>query len=204
MKILIVDDHPIVISGLVALLSERDDMEFVTAHNASDGLQLFESRRPDVCVLDINLPDLSGFELARKLISIEPGSRVIVFTMNDDPMLAVEALDCGAKGFVSKNDDPALFAEAVDAVAQGHTWLPSALAQEVALIRASPQHQVRLSSREIEILRLLSRGRSMSEIAGRLDISYKTVASCCSSIRGKLKARTPAEMVRISLAMKLV
>lgn len=179
-------------------------MQVMSARTAGEGLKAFEDHRPDVSILDINLPDQSGFDLVRQLIAADPMTRIIVFSMNDDPMLAVEALDCGARGFVSKNDDPALFCEAIDVVAGGRTWLPAALAQEVALIRTAPTEQVRLSSREIEILRMLARGRSMSEIAACLDLSYKTVAAASASIRSKLKARTPAEMVRISLAMKIV
>jgi two-component system invasion response regulator UvrY len=203
-KVLVVDDHPIVISGLVALLSEHADMDVLAGRDAAEGQRLFEVHRPDVSVIDINLPGVSGFDLARTLLGLDPDARMLFFSMNDDPMLAVEALDAGAKGFVSKNDDPALFREAILAVSKGETWLPAPLVQEVALIRSSPQRQVRLSSREIEVLRQLASGLSMAEIASRLDVSYKTIATASASIRNKLKARTPAEMVRIAMAMKVV
>lgn len=204
MKVLVVDDHPIVISGLVALFAEHQDMDVVSGRDAEEGQRLFEAERPDVSVIDINLPVVSGFDLARKLLARDPDARMLFFSMNDDPMLAVEALDTGAKGFVSKNDDPAYFREAILAVARGETWLSPALVQEVALIRSSASRQARLSSREIEVLRLLTAGLSMSEIASRLDVSYKTIATTSAAIRVKLKARTPAEMVRIAMAMKVV
>jgi DNA-binding NarL/FixJ family response regulator len=205
LKVLIVDDHPIVVSGLVALLSDEEGVEVLSSGTAEQGRRLFADSKPDVTVIDINLPDVSGFDLTRQILALNARARVLIFTMNDDPMLAVQALDCGARGFVSKNDDPSLFRDAIAEVGKGNIWLPADIAQEVALLRAGlPDGGARLSERELDILRLLSRGKSMSEIASLIDVSYKTVASDCATIRAKLNARTPVEMVRIAVETKLI
>ncbi len=205
MKILIADDHPIVVSGLAALLSEAAGDDVISASDGASARELFLAKKPDVTIVDVNLPDVSGFELTRQLIDLDDEAKIIIFTMNDDPILAVHALDCGARAFLSKNDDPMLFREAIAAVEAGHVWLPTHIAQEVALIRAVvPKRTARLTERELEILRQLSRGKSMSEIASLIDVSYKTVASACTAMRTKLNARTSAEMVRIAVEQKMV
>src|SRR5689334_15820310 len=98
MRVLIVDDHPIVASGCRALMAGDPDLVILDAPNAESGLEVFLAERPDVCVLDINLPGLSGFELTRRILAQDTAARIIVFSMNDDPIFAARAIDCGAKG----------------------------------------------------------------------------------------------------------
>jgi two-component system, NarL family, invasion response regulator UvrY len=204
-KVLIVDDHPIVASGLSALLSDADEFDILTARDAIEGREVFETAKPGVSLIDINLPGTSGFTFTKDLLEFDPSARILIFSMNDDPGVATEALDIGALGFVSKNDDPSLFLDALKAVAKGDIWLPADIAQKIAVHRAcAPRRPQRLSSREVQILRHLSRGRSMSEVAGLLDVSYKTISTDCSTIRHKLEARTPVEMIRIAVERKLV
>ncbi len=143
MKILVIDDHTLAISGLAVLLSDRAEMDAVSVRTTREGLIAFEQHRPDVSLLAIDLRERSGFDLVRQLKAIDPTARIIVLSMQDDPMLAVEALDCGAKGFVSQTGDPALIGEAIEAVADGRIWLSEGLAQEMALIRTAPADQAR-------------------------------------------------------------
>ncbi len=114
-KVLVVDDHPIVLSGCRALLGEAPDMTMLEARDAASAQEVYASQRPDVAVVDINLPDVSGFELARRLLIRDPQARIVMFSMNDDPMFAAQAIECGAKGYVSKSDDPAAFVDAIRA-----------------------------------------------------------------------------------------
>ncbi len=207
MKVLIVDDHPIVVSGCRALLS-ADGIDMVAAGDAAEAGRLYAETAPDVAVIDINLPDESGFDLTRRLVAADPNARILVFSMNDDPIYAARALDCGALGYVSKNDDPEHFRRAIDEVAVGGSYLPPGMADKVAALRAagaaSPSPSEGLTVREVEILRLLAKGRSMSEIAGLVAVSYKTVAGQCASMRVKLGARTQMELVRIAVEQRLV
>ena len=201
MRVLIVDDHPIVASGCRALLSSDADVELLEASDAESGEASFVATRPDVSVIDINLPTVSGFELARRILAHDPAARLIMFSMNDDPVFAARALDIGAKGYVSKSGDPNDVAEAIRQVGRGGSYLPPAIARSIAFAGAAVAQSplAKLTPRELEILRLLSAGKSLSEIAWLIHSSYKTVANTSSIIRQKLGVRTSGELVRLAI-----
>ncbi|MBC7832129.1 MAG: response regulator transcription factor [Hyphomicrobium sp.] len=203
MKVLVVDDHPIVLSGCRALLAETADMVMLEACNAVTAEDVYVAESPDVAVVDINLPDISGFELARRLQLRDPDARILMFSMNDDPMFAAQAIEGGAKGYVSKSDDPQSFINAIRAVHAGKHSLPKEMAQKIAFLRNAGD-SVALSSREREVLRLLAKGKSMSEIAALINVSYKTIATTCSALRAKFSARTPMQLIRIAVEQKIV
>ena len=203
MKILIVDDHPIVLSGCRALLAEAPDMVMFEARDAAAAMEVYDQQKPDISVIDINLPDISGFELARRLLVRDPGARIIMFSMNDDPMFAAQAIEGGARGYVSKSDDPQAFLNAIREVQAGRHSLPQDMAQKIAFLRSAGDSVV-LSSREREVLRLLAKGKSMSEIAALINVSYKTVATTCATLRAKFSARTPMQLIRIAVEQKIV
>jgi DNA-binding NarL/FixJ family response regulator len=201
MRVLIVDDHRIVASGCRALFADDPEIEILEAGDAESGEQVFGEQRPDICVLDINLPTVSGFELARRLLGRDASARIIMFSMNDDPVFAARAIDVGAKGFVSKTGDPQDLVEAIREVAKGGVFLPPAIAQSIAFAGPSFARSplTKLTAREMEILRLLSAGKCLSEIAWLIHSSYKTVANTSSIMRQKLGVRTSAELVRLAI-----
>jgi DNA-binding NarL/FixJ family response regulator len=202
MRVLIVDDHPIVTSGLRALLAGDPEIVILEASDAESGERTFVTEQPDVCVLDINLPSVSGFELARRILAHAASARIIMFSMNDDPIFAVRAIEAGAKGYVSKSGDPWDLVEAIREVGKGGTYLPSTIARNIAFAGPSFAQSplAKLTSREIEILHLLSKGKSLSEIAWQVHVSYKTIANTSSMMRQKLGVRTSAELVRLAIA----
>lgn len=205
MKLLVVEDHPIVISGCRALFSEDDGVTMVEARTASAARAAQKDEAPDVSVIDINLPDGSGLELTREFVAQDPSAKIVVFSMSDTPMLAIQAIECGAKSYVSKNGNPLDLKDAVLAVSRGDSWISDDLIQEMALLRAKARGTTALlSEREHQVLRMLARGRSMAEIASDISVSYKTVAADCAVLRTKLGARTSSEMVRIAVELKLV
>lgn len=205
MKVLVVEDHPIVVSGCKALFQKEADVELRHASSVADAQQAYDEMQPDVSVIDINLPDGSGLDLAQDILADNNMAKIVMFTMSDAPVLAVRAMDIGARGFVSKNGDPDLLRDAVVAVNEGRHWLPPDILQEIALMRTGVAGQKpELSRRQIQILRALSQGRNMSEIAHDLDVCYKTVASNCAELRSKLNARTSSELVRIAVELRLV
>lgn len=206
MRVLIVDDHPIVASGCRALLAGEPEIAILEAADAESGERIFFAERPDVCVLDINLPTVSGFELARRILARAETARIIMFSMNDDPVFAARAINSGAKGYVSKSGDPLDLVEAIREVAKGGVYLPPAIAKSIAFAGpAFAQSRLsKLTSREIEILRLLSAGKSLSEIAWLVHSSYKTIANTSSIIRQKLGLRTASELVRFAIESRLV
>ena len=206
MRILIVDDHPIVASGCRALLAGDRNIAILEASDAESGEQAFVAERPDVCVLDINLPGVSGFELARRILARDAAARIIMFSMNDDPLFAARAIETGAKGYVSKSGDPADLVEAIRKVGEGGVFLPSAIAQSIAFGGAglAENRLAKLTQREIEILRLLGAGKSLSEIAWLVHSSYKTIANTSSIMRQKLGLRSSSELVRFAIESRLV
>lgn len=201
MRILIVDDHPMVIEGCRGMLSGQPDIEIFEAHNADEALDAQASKAPDVVVLDLNLPGVSGFELLRRMHKRDPGSKIIIFTMNDDPVFAARSIEQGAQGYIAKNEDPKAFVKAIRAVASGERYLSGALALKLAF--AEQKHGTSpfdgLSGREMEILRSLADGKDMAEIAHLLKVSYKTVANNCTLLKAKLGARSRADLIRIAV-----
>lgn len=204
-KLLIVDDHPVVVSGCRSLFASDPSITIDDAVDEKSGHRAYLAKRPDVTIIDINLPDLSGFELMRRIRRDDPKARIIMFSMNDDPAFVVRAIELGAQGYVSKGDDPRLLIKAVRKVAAGENFISPRLAETVAFsgaaIRANPA--TTMSARELEILRLLSRGDKIVEVADTLDISYKTVANTTSILKQKLGARNHSDLVRIAVEMGL-
>ena len=138
MRVLIVDDHPIIVSGCRALLEGEPEIEIIEAQDGAAGFAAYFNLKPDVGVIDINLPGFSGLELLRRILEREPEARLVIFSMNDDPIVAARAIEAGAKGYIAKNDDPALFADAIKTVANGGRYLHPEMARRIAFLRAGP------------------------------------------------------------------
>jgi DNA-binding NarL/FixJ family response regulator len=202
-KVLIVDDHPVVLSGCRSLFAGDSSVKIDEASDGKSGHRAYLHRKPDVTVIDINLPDVSGFELMRLIRKEDPHARIIMFSMNDDPAFVVRAVEMGAQGFVSKADDPRLLVKAVRKVAAGDHYITPQLAEAVtfssAAIKAHPVSQ--MTPRELEILRLLGRGNKIVEVADALGISYKTVANTTSLLKQKLGARNHSDLIRIAVEL---
>jgi DNA-binding NarL/FixJ family response regulator len=204
-KVLIVDDHPVVLSGCRALFAGDASVRIEEAGDAKSGHRAFVQKKPDVTIIDINLPDLSGFELMRRIRKEDPDARIIMFSMNNDPAFVVRAVELGAQGYVSKGDDPRVLVKAVRKVAAGDNFISPDLAEAVtfsgAAIKANPASL--MTARELEILRLLGRGDKIVEVAAALDISYKTVANTTSLLKQKLGAKNHSDLIRIAVEMGL-
>lgn len=204
-RILIVDDHPVVVSGCRSLFAADTSVKIDEAGDARSGQKAFAARKPDITVIDINLPDVSGFELMRRIRKEDPDAKIIMFSMNDDPAFVVRAVEMGAQGYVSKGDDPRMLMRAVRKVVAGDNFISPQLAEAVtfssASIKANPATQ--MNGRELEILRLLGRGDKIVEVADALDISYKTVANITSMLKQKLGAKNHSDLIRIAVEMGL-
>jgi two-component system, NarL family, invasion response regulator UvrY len=201
-RVLIVDDHPIVVSGCKALLSAEPGIEVIDAADSDAGYAAYFAHKPNVAVIDINLPGTSGLELTRRILQREPEARLVIFSMNDDPIFAMRAIEAGAKGYIAKNDDPLLFVEAVRSVAEGGVYLRPEMACKVAFIRTAPGGATQpsgLNARELEILRLLAAGNTLAQIAYLLNVSYKTVANNCTAIKHKMGARSTMDLMRLAV-----
>jgi two-component system invasion response regulator UvrY len=206
MRVLIIDDHPMIVSGCRALLEHLAYIDVIDAADGEGGYLAYFSSNPDVVVVDINLPGISGLELCSRIVRRDPEARIIIFSMHDDPIFAARAIDAGAKGYVSKSDDPSVLIDAVQQVARGAVYLPAGIARKLAFFRAAGGSSplTELSTRELEILRLLGAGRTMAEVAGILELSYKTLANNCTVLKQKLGARSLMDLARIAIDHKLV
>lgn len=204
-RVLIVDDHPVVVSGCRSLFAADASVKVDEAGDAKSGQVAFATGKPDVTIIDINLPDVSGFELMRRIRKEDPDAKIIMFSMNNDPAFVVRSVEMGAQGFVAKSDDPRMLVNAVRKVAAGDKFISPQLAEAVtfsgASIKANPATQ--MTARELEILRLLGRGDKIAEVADALDISYKTVANTTSLLKQKLGAKNHSDLIRIAVEMGL-
>ncbi len=205
MKVLIVDDHPIIRAGLRQLLAAEAE-EMLEAEDGPLALAMFRASRPTLTILDLNLPGISGLEVIERLKVADPAARILVLSMHDDLMHARRALQAGAAGYVTKNARPEEIIEAIRRVANGGTYVEHSVAEELVFfsVRRQAHPLAELSTRELEMLRLLARGYSLSAIADMIGISQKTVANSTSRIKAKLGARTTAHLITIALGSGLV
>lgn len=195
MRILLIEDHPIVRAGCRRLLQRSGNTEVEEAATAAHGLNIARRFAPDIIVLDLKLPDGSGLELLSSLMANGAKWKIIVFSMYEDPAFVIRALESGARGYLTKNDDPEVLLEAIKNVIEGRVFLTASMAEKLALLTAARGNEAQhdLSPRELEVLELLSRGKTLSEIADHLKVSYRTSASIVAQIKDKLNiASTPA------------
>ncbi|HXO65851.1 MAG TPA: response regulator transcription factor [Steroidobacteraceae bacterium] len=197
LSVLLVDDHAVVREGYRRLLERRGDIVVVgEAADAPAAYSLFCSLRPQIVVMDITLPGVSGIGVTRRMLAHQPRARVLIFSMHEDTIFASRALLAGAAGYVTKASAPSVLVEAVHAVASGRRYLSPDIAQRLAL-RTFEVTQVRgLSEREFEVLRLLARGRTVREIAESMGLNAKTIANHQSAIKQKLGADTALQLLR--------
>ncbi len=200
MKVLLVDDHAIVRSGLRRLFAALPGVQISEAATGRDALAIVRADRPALIVLDLNLPGLGGLELLRRLLAEHSEARVVVLSMHAEALYATRALRAGAAGYLSKNASPEELLEAVRRVAEGGRYIEAEIAQGLALKgSADGRLMERLSERDLEIMRLLGDGQGLSNIADALGVSYKTVANTCSQIKAKLGVARTADLVRLSI-----
>jgi two-component system response regulator NreC len=202
-RAVVVDDHPVVRSGIKLLLDREDDIEVVgEAGNAKDAIFRARALKPDVILLDVVMPGQSGIQVLPALLKESADTKVLVLSMQDDPSYVREAFAAGASGYVLKEAADEEVVGAVREIASGRSYVHPALgarlvaaeAQERAAAEADP-----LSDREREVLRLLALGHTNQEIAKMLYISVRTAETHRAHIMQKLRLETRAELVRYAL-----
>lgn len=205
-RVMLVDDHAIVRAGFRRLLEQEAGVQVVAeAGSGEQAYALFVEHRPDVVVLDLSMPGMSGFEALRRIVAREREARVLVFSMHEDAALAERAMRLGARGYVTKSNAAEVLADAVADVAAGRLFLSSDVARAIAIYKLAEDQDpfACLSAREFEIFRLLVVGQSVNAIAELLKLSAKTVANHHSSIRLKLRVNSDVELVLLALRHNL-
>jgi DNA-binding NarL/FixJ family response regulator len=202
--VLLVDDHAVVREGYRRLLERQGDIVVIgEAADAAEAHAMFRKLAPQIVVMDITLPGLSGIEAMRRMLDQEPDTRVLIFSMHEEVIFARRALQAGAFGYVTKASAPGVLVEAVHTIASGKKYLSAAVAHALALradaLDAGGSNG--LSAREFEVLRQLVQGHSINDIARSMGINPKTVSNHQSVIRQKLGADSAVQL--LSIARKL-
>jgi two-component system invasion response regulator UvrY len=203
--VLLVDDHAVVREGYRRLL-ERDATIRVVgeAANSTQAYEQAVTLAPDVIVMDIALPGVSGIEAVRRILAHRPQQRVLMFSMYDDVIFPSRALEAGARGYVSKASAPEVLVDAISAVARGERYLSPDVEKVMAHSSTQAKSPVStLTPREFEVLRLLVRGDTVKRIGEKLGLSEKTVANHQSVIREKLGARNGVQLARVATELGL-
>lgn len=200
MKILLVDDHVVVRAGVRRLLATEVDVAILEAESSEQALDLCRRERPDLIVLDLNLTGSSGLELLRRLVQLDKSAKILILSMHSEPVYAARALQAGARGYISKSAGADEFVDAVRQVSKGGHYIEREIAAELAVGKFSKEDPLdQLTTREIDILRLLGDGKSYAQIASVLGVSYKTVANSSSIIKQKLAVETTADLIKLSV-----
>lgn len=196
-RILLVDDHPMVREGLVARLQAVSRFEVVgEAAGRTEALALLAGAAPDVVLMDVGLKDGNGISLGAEMLAARPDIKLLMFSMYDNPEYVQRALTAGARGYVLKDAPAQEIVSAIDAVAAGGTFLSAAVSGR--LFRGQAPRPV-LTPRESEILSALGRGASSKQIARELDLSVRTVEAHRQSIKRKLELDGQAELIRYAV-----
>jgi two-component system response regulator NreC len=207
-RLVLIDDHAVVRSGLRLLLDGQEDIEVVgEGGNAQDAVFRARALQPDVMLLDVVMPGESGIEVVPKLLKESPETKILVLSMQDDPSYVREAFAAGAKGYVLKEAADEEVVSAVREVANGGSYVHPALGARMVAAEAAERAAAEadpLSEREREVLRLLALGHTNQEIAGQLYISVRTAESHRAHIMQKLRLSTRAELVRYALSAGLL
>lgn len=207
-RIVLADDHTIVREGLKQLLLGAEGFE--VAAEASDGHEVMKIVRElefDLLLLDMSMPGKSGIEIIKQVRAEKPKLRILVLTMHEERQYAIRAIRAGASGYLTKESASGQLVEAIRKVAGGGAFISAEVAEQLALgampdAKGAP-HEA-LSDREFQVFRMIAEGKSVSDIAGRLNLSVKTVSTHKANIMQKMRIETVGELIRYALAHRLV
>jgi DNA-binding NarL/FixJ family response regulator len=204
-RLVLADDHPIFLEGLSKLLEMSDEFEIAgTATGGNAALRVIRDSQPDVAVLDVSMPELSGIALSRRLALDQPRVRVLMLTLHEDRAYLNQALQAGARGYVLKRSASATLVHAIRAVIVGGLYVDPAIAGRMfdsppIRVRRTPATAPALTPREIEALKLTAAGLTNKEIARRLDVGVKTVETFKARAVDKLGFKNRADILRYAM-----
>jgi DNA-binding NarL/FixJ family response regulator len=218
-KVVIIEDHPLVVEAIKQLLAGRPDLLAIGfVSNGEDGLELVRQKKPNVVILDISLPDVSGLDLCPLLLEASPDSKIIFLSMHDQDTYIRRALSSGAMGYVLKSDNPDRLLVAIDSVIHGKHFLSQEVNETVIkgflnkgegagagpAAKQASSLPAGLSNRELQVLQMILGGAGNKKIAELLCLSPKTVEKHRANIVEKTKARTPMSLLRFAIKNNLV
>lgn len=202
-KVLVIDDHPIVLQGCKRVLQDVGVEQVFQAASLAQGFRQYRAQKPDVIIVDLAVSTgaLDGLTFVRRLRIHDRKTPILVFSMHGDPVIVSRALEVGANGFLLKDTWSDEFLKAFQRVRDGGSYLSHELASEVAFINArgvnNPLKSITI--RELQTLSLIAEGKPYNVIAEELNVSYKTIANTAAQIKNKLGVRTLPELMRIAI-----
>ncbi len=208
LRVIVADDHAVVRHGVDKLLTKAMNVsEVAEAGTADELVELVRKGRWDLLVLDITMPGRSGLEVLGEILAYQPDLPVLVMSMHPEDQLAVRVLQAGAKGYLTKGSAPEELVTAVQRILSGGRYVSDSLAEILLrgrLTNSAGEAHEALSNREFEVMRLLASGHTVSEAAGMLSLSVKTVSTYRARVLQKLGMRTNAELTHYSIKHGLV
>jgi two-component system invasion response regulator UvrY len=208
-RVLLVDDHSMVREGIRRILEDSGIAEIVD--EASDGLEAIQKAdklKPDVIIMDLSMPGMSGLEAVGRIHAMQPETKILILTMHDNTQYAVHVLHAGASGFILKQMAAAELVKAIKAVHGGRTYVAEEVAERLMVRYTRPHGRApvidSLSGREFEVFTLLGSGSSVREASVRMGLSERTVSTYRARILEKLQLRNNAEIIRLALESGII
>ncbi|WP_256078976.1 response regulator transcription factor [Massilia sp. YIM B04103] len=206
-RVLLADDHPVVMTGFALSLSEQGIEVVAQARSPQEALEQYAALQPDVAILDIRFgAELTGLDVARQLLADDAGAHIVFLTQFDQDSMIREAYRIGARAFITKDCDPAELAAAVQRAHQGELYFMPRIAERLATLSVSgdPSPQSQLDERSLEIFTMMAEGLTNTEIAERLDVSSKTISNTSQAIKEKLGVHRAADITRLAVRHGLI
>lgn len=207
-KILLVDDHELVRTGISRILNDVKDFNVVASvGSGEEAVELCRKNPPDIIMMDVSMPGIGGLEATRKILRFCDSTRIICLSMHKENPIPTKIMQAGAHGFLTKDADPSEMVNAIYKVSSGQRYISADVAQELAIGSTSQNHDnpfENLSDRELEITLMLTRGTRVPEIASNLNITAKTVNTYRYRMFDKLNVSSDVELTHLALRHKLI
>lgn len=208
-RILLVDDHELVRTGIKLMLKDTADIEVgAEAGNGEEAVRLARELRPDIILMDVNMPGIGGLEATIRLLRSEPSTKVLILSTHTDEFLPSRLISLGAAGYLSKNTNREELIKAIHTIYSGNFYVDPSMMDRIVLPRFTPKDNntpiSELTERELQVLLMVARGMEVNEIAQKLFLSNKTVNGYRSSILKKLGVKTDVEAARIAIKHGLI
>jgi DNA-binding NarL/FixJ family response regulator len=203
-RILIADDHELVRRGLISIINASHPEWKIVADvsNGAAAIELGISLRPDVAILDLSMPEIDGLQAAKRLLEAVPGIRILILSVHAAAPIVHQLRRAGVNAYLAKNEAPEMLVDAVERILAGEPFFASARAYRPASSVVSPEYipaQFLLTSRELEVMRLLALGKGNKELASDLGISVRTAESHRANVLAKLNVESLGDLVRIAM-----
>lgn len=199
--ILLVDDHVVVRQGLKSLLQQWGYNVVAEGGSGEEAIVLWQKHQPSLAIIDLDMAGIGGLEALNRILLRDKNAKVLIYSMHEDSIFAMRAIQAGAKGYVIKTDDAQTLLDAVSKIINGQRYIGQKLAQNLAIDHVNDNRRPleKLTAREFEVFRQIVDGNSLSQISNSLNISYKTVANIQTQIKQKLDVQTTANLVHLAI-----